>query len=104
MKNPTLIQKRGSIPTEISSQILKPLLYDFLGSFAFRGNGTTTTHLPHGFTPTNTCPTKTSNGKCLEYVAFECHGNFQINWESFAHRDQQKNMFNTIFIKMRDFQ
>jgi hypothetical protein len=77
MKNPTLVQKRGNIPTQISSQILKPLLYDFLGSFAFRGNSTTTTHLPHGFTPTSTCLTKTSNGKCLGYVAFECHGIFK---------------------------
>ena len=35
---------------------------------------------------------KILNNKCLGYVAVECHTNFQINWESFAHRDQLKNM------------
>ena len=65
-------------------------LWFFWGSFAIWGSGATTTHLPHGFTPTNTCPTRNSNGWCLGYVAFDCHENFQINWESFAHRDQQK--------------
>ena len=47
-------------------------------------------HLPHAFTPTTTCPTNNSNGGCLGYVACECHANFHINWESFAHRAQQK--------------
>ena len=42
-------------------------------------------HLPHGFTPTNTRPTKQSNCRCLRYAAFECHANLQISWESFAH-------------------
>ena len=32
------------------------------------------------------------HNKCLGYVVFEWHAKFQINWESFAHRDQQKNM------------
>jgi hypothetical protein len=53
----------------------------------------TTTHIPYGFTPTNTCPTKNSNGTCLRFDALECHANLQINWESFLHRDQQKYMF-----------
>ena len=56
--------------------------YYVLGSFAIWGNNATTMHLPHGFTPTNTCPTKNSNGRCLGYAMFECHANFQINWES----------------------
>ena len=30
------------------------------------------------------------NGRCLRYIAFECHANVQINWESFAHRNLQK--------------
>ena len=34
MKNCTLIKKRGNIPTQMRSQILKPLFCDFLGSFA----------------------------------------------------------------------
>ena len=35
-----------------------------LKSFVIRGNGATTTHLPHGFTPTDACPTKNFNGRC----------------------------------------
>ena len=32
-----------------------------------------------------------SNGRCVGYVALlECHASFEINWESFAHRDQQR--------------
>jgi hypothetical protein len=61
----------------------------FLGSFAIWGNGATTTHLPRGFTPTDTCRTKHSKGRCLGYVAFECHENISINSETLAHRDQQ---------------
>ena len=45
-------------------------------------------NLPHAFTPTNTCPTKNSDSRCLRYVVFECHASFQISWVSFAHRDQ----------------
>ena len=37
-----------------------------------------------------TCRTTKSNGRCLGYGAFDYHANFQIDWESFAHRDQQK--------------
>ena len=69
---------------------LETIFYGFLGSFAIWGSGATIVHLPHGLRPTNTCPTKNSNCRCLECVMFECHANFQINWESFAHRDQQK--------------
>ena len=72
---------------------LETLFCDFLGSIAIWGNNATTLHLPHGFTPTNTCPTKSSNGRCLRYCVFECHANFQINWESLAHRDQQRTCF-----------
>ena len=57
----------------------------FWGSFAIGGSSATTAHLPH-------VRLKISNGRCLGYVVFECHANFHINWESFAHRDQQKNM------------
>ena len=35
---------------------------------------------------------KTSKDICLGHVAFKCHAKFQINWESFAHRDRQKNL------------
>ena len=85
-QNATLIQKRGNIPIQISSQILKPLISRNLGSFAIWGNGAAIVHLLHGFTPTTTCPTKKSNSRWLGYVAFECDAIFQINWESFAHR------------------
>jgi hypothetical protein len=45
----------------------------FWRSFATWGSGAKTVHLPHGFTLTNTYPTKISNRRCLKYVAFECH-------------------------------
>ena len=62
----------------------------FLGSFVIWGNDVTSAHLSRGFTLINTCPTKYFNGRCFKYVAFECHANFRIDWESFAHRDQPK--------------
>ena len=62
-----------------------------LRSFAIQDSSVTIAHLPHGCTPTNTCPTKNSNSRYLGHVAFKCHANFQINWEPAAHRDQQKN-------------
>ena len=38
-----------------------------------RGNlRLTIAHLSHGFTPTDTCPPKNFNGRCLGYVVFEC--------------------------------
>jgi hypothetical protein len=89
-KNVIVIQKRGNIFSQICSQILEPLCCDVVGSFAIYGNRATITHLPHKFTPTNTCPTENSNDRCLGYVAFECHANFHICWESFAHRDRHK--------------
>ena len=57
---------------------------------AIWGNSATISHLSHGFTPTNTCPTRNSNNECLGYAMFECHANFYFNWESFVDRDQQK--------------
>jgi hypothetical protein len=60
----SLIQKRENIRTHISSQILKLLFCDILGSLAIWGSGATTTHVPHGFTTTNTYPTKNSNSRC----------------------------------------
>ena len=41
---------KGNIPTQVSSQILKPLFCDFLGSFATWGNNIMIAHLPHEFT------------------------------------------------------
>ena len=35
---------------------------------------------------------KILKGRCLGYVVFDCHANFQINWESFAHMDRQKHV------------
>ena len=55
------LSKRSNIPIQMSSQFLKPLFYDFWGIFTIWGWGVTTMHLPHGFTPTNTCPTKNFN-------------------------------------------
>ena len=75
---------------QISSQILKLIICDFWGSFAIWGSSPTSAHYPDGFTPTATCPTKCYDGRWLGYVAFECHVNFQIEWELFAHRDQPK--------------
>ena len=62
----------------------------FWRSFAKCGSGATSARLPHGFTPTSTCPSKNINGRCLGYVACECRANFQIEWESFARIGQQK--------------
>ena len=55
-----LIQKKGIIPTQINSQVLKLLFCDFWRMFAIWGNGATIVRLRLGFTPTNTCPTKNS--------------------------------------------
>lgn len=52
-----------------------------LGSIAIWGNSATTAQNPYGSTPTNTCPTKNSNDRCLGFVAFECHADFQIHYE-----------------------
>ena len=79
-----------NIPTKINSQTLKPLFCDFVGNFAIWGSVATIMHLLHGFTPTDTCPTKNSNNRCLGYVVFECHANFQINWESLTNRINKK--------------
>ena len=79
--------KEGQYTNSNQLTILTPLFCDLLGSFATWGSDATIAHLPHGFTPTNTCPTKIPNSKCLGYVVFECHENSQINWETFAHRD-----------------
>ena len=85
-----LFQKRSNTPTQINSQVLKPLYLDILVSFAIWGNDATITHLPHDFTPTITYPTKHSNIRCIEYVAFECHAKFQVSWESFTHKATTK--------------
>ena len=63
---------------------------DFFREFEATVTQLSTFHMdPH--LPTHVCPTKKeSNGGCLRYVVFECHANFQIIWEAFAHRDQQK--------------
>ena len=83
--------KEGAIYLlKLAHKSWKPLFCDFLGSFAIWGDDASVAHLPHGFTPTNTCPTINSNNTCLGYDVFECHANFQNNWESFAHREQQK--------------
>ena len=39
--------------------------------------------------------------RCLGYVVFECHANSHINWESFAHRDQQKTCLRYATPKLR---
>jgi hypothetical protein len=69
----------------------------FLGSFAMWGSGATIAHLLHRFTPTNT----NSNSRCLEFVVFESHANFQINWEPFAHINQQRTCLRNIAPKPR---
>ena len=48
-QNVTLFQKRVNIPTQTSSQILKPLFYDFWEAFVIGGSGAMTAHLPQGF-------------------------------------------------------
>ena len=53
------------------------------------------------FTPTNTCPNRNSNDRCLRYLAFECQANFPINWEAFADRDQQKTRLRYDALKLR---
>ena len=38
------------------------------------------------------------NGRFFRiYVVLVCHANFHINWESFAHKDQYRNMFRIRF-------
>jgi hypothetical protein len=63
--------KRGAIYLLKSTQILKPLVCVFWETLQFEAPT-----FAHGFTPTNTYPTKY---RCLGYVAYECHANFQIN-------------------------
>jgi hypothetical protein len=86
----SLIQTRANIPIQINSQIMKAIICEVWGSFAIWSSSPTSHHHPNGFTPTSTCPTKHSDGRCLGFVAFECHANFHINWRLFAHRDQPK--------------
>ena len=96
--------KEGNMHIQISSQILKPFFRKLSGSFAIWGGGARIAHLPEeeekssnlrrrpewieyisvehtgpcpramALEPTNTCPTQTSNGRCLGYV--ESHANF----------------------------
>ena len=88
-QNVTLIQKRGNI---YSNQLtyLETIILWFLGKFCNFMQGC------HNWAPSTWIstyqhnPTKNSNGRCLGHVAFECHTKFHINWESFAHRNQQK--------------
>jgi hypothetical protein len=47
---------------------------------------------------------KNSNGRCLEYATFECHANFQINWEPFPHMDQQNRCVVNVALKSRRWQ
>jgi hypothetical protein len=74
--NGTLIQY---IPTQTTHQSWNHFC-DVLGSFAIWDSSVTIVHLPHGFTPTNTC---------LGYVTLECHATSQIIWELFAHKGRQ---------------
>ena len=76
----------------------------FRGSFAIWDSDAIPTHLPHRFTPTNTCPIKNSNGKCLGYVAFECHAYFHNTWESFVHKDQQRTCLGYVAPKPQRWQ
>ena len=92
-KKSTLIQERGNIPTQIYPQILKPLLCRFFEKLCNFRQRCYKCAPSTWISPTNTCPTKYSNSRCLGYVAFKCHANFHINWESCAHRNQQRNMY-----------
>jgi hypothetical protein len=40
----------------------------------------------------------------LVYVAFECHANFQINWKSFARRDQHMKCLGYVAPKPQSWQ
>ena len=62
-----------------SSTHLEPSIFYIWESFAIWGNGATIMHLPHGSTPTNTCPTKYSNARCLRLVCV---------WVSYKNLDQ----------------
>ena len=82
--------EKGNIPTKINSQVLNPLFCDFFGKLCnlrqrCRNCDPSTWIYTHQHM---------SNQKFQQvfrgYDAFECHANFQINWESFAHRDQPK--------------
>jgi hypothetical protein len=48
----------------------------FWDALQFKATMSKLAHLSHGFTPTNACPTKNSNRRCVKHVAFECHANF----------------------------
>ena len=57
-------------------------------------------HLPHGFTPTNTCPTKNFNNRCLGYDAFECLANLHIIFKWFAKGRNKKTCLGYVAPKM----
>ena len=91
MPNITLIQKRDAI------HLLKSIHKSWkLFFFSFSGKLCNLRQQCHNCALSTWIYThqqmsnQNSNGGCLGYVAFECHANFHINWESFAHRDQHK--------------
>ena len=81
----------------------------FWEACGIRGSSATSVHLPSGFTPTNTCPTKEIQRLCpkiskrrkiktvdvQDMSRSSIMQSFQINWKPFVHRDkqQQRNLF-----------
>ena len=70
MKNVTLIQKSGNTPLKSPHNPETIIFVIFWEALQFEAHDATAAHLPHGFMPTKTCPTKIFNGGCLGYVAF----------------------------------
>ena len=95
--------KEGRYPYSKQLTYLEINFLWFWGSFAIWGSNAIIVYLPHGFAPTNTCPTKHAKGRCSGYVAFEYHAHSQINWESFAHRDH-KHMLRICYPKTQRWQ
>ena len=55
-------------------------------------------------TPTNTCPTKNSNRRCLGDVAFECHANFRWVGNHFHIGINKKTYLGNVALKPQRWQ
>jgi hypothetical protein len=104
MTKVTLIRKRGNTPTQISSQIVKPFFCGFLGNFAIWGNRVTTTHVPHEFTPPRHVKIQNPTVDVKDIVWLSVMQVYSDQFDSFAHRDQQKICLGYVAPKPRRWQ
>ena len=90
-QNVSLSHKRGNYTCSNQLTNLEIIFGKFLGSFAIWGNDATLARLPHGRQPPTHFQFKKSHDRYLGYVVLPCK--FSDKVESFAHRDQQTNMY-----------